>query len=263
MKRKQTYHRTAALLGNQAPMAARRGQHRTHPIQIPWKVLVVFVLVNALGFWILFGNPWYLMLEDVSLYGVSTVEMAEDVLLSADVLGWHAFRLQPAKAEKRILAAVPGLIEANIHCKVFPASCEIHVKQRSPVLLWDTGATKYWVDLEGLVFPAVEEKPDLPVVTGPLPDESNHHSMQAIQKGVVSLIALGVPPDAFEYAPNLGLIWTDEEGRRIAFGVGTEMRQRWSVYEELVEHLEAEGIFPWVIDVRFPDGVTYSLERSW
>ena len=251
------------MLGKQAPMAAHRNKRRTRPIHIPWKVVVVFVLVNALGLWVLFGNPWYLMLEDVSLYGVSTVEMAEDVLLSADILGWHAFRLQPAKAEERVLAAVPGLVEANIHCAVFPASCEIHVKQRAPVLVWNTGSAMYWADREGLVFPAVADKPDLPVISGPLPDETNHHSMQAIQQGVVSLIALGVPADAFEYAPNLGLIWTDVEGRRVAFGVGPEMQQRWRVYEELVEHLEAEGIFPWVIDVRFPDGVTYSLERSW
>ena len=263
MTKKQTYHRTAALLGQQAPMAARRVKRRTRPIHVPWKVVVVFVLVNVLGFWVLFGNPWYLMLEDVSLYGVSTVEMAEEVLLSADILGWHSFRLQPKKAEERVLAAVPGLVEADVQCALLPASCVINVTQRAPVLVWNTGSAMYWADREGLVFPAVEDRQDLPIVSGPLPDETNHHSLRAIQQGVVSLIALGVPADAFEYAPNLGLIWTDAEGRRIAFGVGLEMQTRWQVYEELVEHLEAEGIFPYVIDVRFPDGVTYSLERSW
>jgi hypothetical protein len=268
MTRKQTYHRTAALLGHQAPMAARGNRRSAHPFhipwkQIPWKVVVVFVLVNTLGLWVLFGDPWYLMIDDVSLYGVSTVEMAEDVLVAADLLGWHAFRLQPKKAAERVLAEVPGLVDADIRCGFFPASCEIHVTQRAPALVWQTGSAVYWADREGLIFPATADRPDLPVVTGPLPDETNHHTIQAIRQGVVSLIALGVPSDAFEYKPNLGLIWTDAEGRRIAFGVGPEMQERWQVYVELVEHLDAQGIFPWVIDVRFPDGVTYSLERSW
>ncbi|MDF1515008.1 MAG: hypothetical protein P1S60_14450 [Anaerolineae bacterium] len=263
MNKKQAYHRTAALLGHQAPMAARRNKRRTAPIHVPWKVVVVFVLVNTFGIWVLFGDPWYLMLDDISLYGVSTIEMAEDVLLSADILGWHSFRLRPAKAAERVLENVPGLVEADIDCAIFPASCEIRVKQRAPILIWDTGTEILWADQEGRVFPATADRSDLPVIRGQVPDETNHHSMAEIQKGVVSLIALGVPADAFEYKPNLGLIWTDEEGRRIAFGVGSEMQQRWQVYIELVEHLEAEGIFPWVIDVRFPDGVTYSLERSW
>ncbi len=263
MTKRQTYHRTAALLGHQAPMAARRKRRRARPIHIPWKVVVVFVLVNALGFWVLFGDPWYLMYDDVSLYGVSTVEMAEDILLASDLLGWHAFRLQPEKAAERVLAEVPGLVEADIRCTIFPASCEMYMTQRAPVLAWHTGSAVYWADQEGRIFHAVSDRPDLPIVSGPLPDETGHHTMSAIQQGVVSLIALGVPADAFEYNPNRGLIWTDAEGRRIAFGVGPEMQTRWHIYEELVAHLEAEGIFPWVIDVRFPGGVTYSLERSW
>lgn len=263
MTKRETYHRTAALLGQQMPMASRRKKRLVRPFHFPWKVVVIGVLVNALAIWVLFGDPWYLMDEDVALYGVSTVEMAKEVLLASDLLGWHAFRLQPKKAAAQVLAEVPGLVEADIRCTIFPASCEIHVTQRAPVLAWHTGSAVYWADQEGRVFPAVADRSDLPVVTGPLPDETSQHAMRPIQQGVVSLIALGVPADAFEYNPKRGLIWTDAEGRRIAFGVGPEMQMRWQVYEELVEHLEAEGIFPYVIDVRFPDGVTYSLERSW
>ena len=263
MKTKQTYHRTATLLGQQAPMAARRNRRRIKPIHIPWKLVVAIVLLNAFGIWVLFGNPWYLMIDDVSLYGVTTIEMAEDVLLASDLLGWHAFRLKPQKAEDRILAEVSGLDEADIKCKLFPTSCEIVVKQRQPVLVWQTETGVFWVDRKGMVFPATADRENLPIVTGPLPDETSIHSMESIQQGIISLIALGIPADEFEYQTEMGLIWTDPDGRRIAFGVGSEMQKRWQVYEQLVEHLEAEGIFPWVIDVRFPDGVTYSLERSW
>ncbi|TFG72948.1 MAG: hypothetical protein E4H27_01670 [Anaerolineales bacterium] len=246
-------------------MAARRKKRVAQPFHFPWKVVIIGVLVNALAIWIFFGDPWYLLAEDVSLYGVSTVEIATEVLVASDLVGWHAFRLQPQKAAERVLAAVPGLVDVDINCTIFPASCEFYVTQRAPILAWHTASGVYWTDQEGRVFPAVSDRPDLPFVTGPLPAETSQYTatIRATQQGVVSLIALGVPADAFEFNQQRGLIWNDPDGRRIAFGVGPEMQMRWQVYHELVEHLEAEGIFPYVIDVRFPGGVTYSLERSW
>jgi hypothetical protein len=85
----------------------------------------------------------------------------------------------------------------------------------------------------------------------------------AVQEGIAALAELGLPTDSLEYNPQRGLIWVDGEGRRVAFGVGPDMADRWQMYEALIAHLDAEGIFPWTVDVRFPDGITYSLERSW
>jgi hypothetical protein len=84
-----------------------------------------------------------------------------------------------------------------------------------------------------------------------------------VMEGVAALAELGLPAAGLEYNAQRGLIWVDSEGRRIAFGVGSDMRTRWRVYELLTDQLKAQGIFPWTMDVRFPGGVTYSLERSW
>ena len=87
--------------------------------------------------------------------------------------------------------------------------------------------------------------------------------MISVQQGLAALTTLGIPTAALEYTPERGLIWTDPEGRRVAFGVGSDMASRWQMYQILVEHLAAQGITPQVLDVRFPGTATYSLDRSW
>ncbi len=87
--------------------------------------------------------------------------------------------------------------------------------------------------------------------------------MISVQQGLAALATLGIPTTALEYTPERGLIWTDPEGRRVAFGAGSDMAARWQMYQVLVEHLAAQGITPQVLDVRFPGAATYSLDRSW
>jgi hypothetical protein len=236
--------------------------------------------------------------------------LKREVLLTSDLLWWHRFSLKPREAEARLLAEMPGLKDATVTCALFPTACEIVVTEREPALVWIDGADIYWIDDDGVVFTAQGQRPQLPVVRGPLPDVEAPEVSEdviaaeiaaeavemtdeaaaeaiaaavaeaeaeaaaaaaaelarmfgAVQEGIAALAELGLPTDSLEYNPQRGLIWVDGEGRRVAFGVGPDMAARWQMYEALIAHLDSEGIFPWTVDVRFPGGITYSLERSW
>lgn len=261
MTKKRQYHRTAALLSAQTQ--ARHLRTPKEPVRIPWTTVAILVALVAVGAWVGLGDPWYLMVEDVDVEGVSTFDLKKDVILAADILGWHSFRLQPRKSEEAVMGTCPQVRDLQIDCKLLPASCEFHVDEREPMLIWIDGAASYWLDDEGVSFPAQRARADLPVVRGPKPAADDPEALVPVLQGVIALVELGLPSDNLEYSPQRGLIWTDEAGRRVAFGVGSEMRPRWEIYRSLCAHLESRGITPSVIDVRFPDGVTYAMERSW
>jgi cell division septal protein FtsQ len=225
--------------------------------------VVIAIALIMVGVWVWIGDPWYLMVEDVQVHGVSSFDLKREILVTADMLGWHSFRLHPGKSEEAVLNACPQLKDLEIQCAIFPASCDFLADERQPILVWIAGASTYWIDGEGVIFPAQGARSDLPVVRGPMPETGDAAAVLPIMQGVAALRELGLPADNLEYSPQRGLIWTDEAGRRVAFGVGSEMQPRWEIYQSLCSHLESRGIKPRVIDARFPDGVTYAMERSW
>lgn len=266
-KKQRNYYRTTALLGAQPQAAAKkrktRRSIRRSLRELPWKWVAPLLAILALALWVWLDSRWYVMGEDLEVANASSNTLAYDVALASDLLGWHAFWLDTDAATEQILAAAPGVTAAKVACRRFPAHCTIHVNEREPALIWESEAGVKWVDAEGVVFVARAGQPDLPIVHGPLPALEDGCIPAAILAGVEALIELGIPYDRLGYLPERGLIWVDEEGRRVAFGVGPEMEARWAIYRALIADLEARKIFPWTVDVRFPNAPTYSLERVW
>ncbi len=261
---KRKYHRTAALLSAQPQRAAwspSRRRARANPLHLPWQVYAAASAVLAILLWFWLDARWYVDVTDVTIQGASA-ETAWAIAEASEILDLHGLWLRPADIAEQLEAAVPAIVSAEADCWVYPAQCIITVVQRHPVLAWvgETGAT-WWVDESGALFPAWGERSDLFVVRGPLP--SDEHVPQDILEGVAALNRLDADFSGLEYNPRYGLIWTDPEGRRIAWGVGAEMTPRWDVYRAFIAHLNAQGIFPWSVDVRFPAAPTYTLERSW
>ncbi len=269
MGRKQPYHRTAALLGAQARPTSRvrRRRRRRQSVRIPWKLVVVVVLAVALvgSFfgWLTMDDDWYVTPNRLHVAGISSAALARDIALVSELLDVHGLLLRESATAELLSERFVGLTATEVTCQRFPAECTIYVEERQPVLIWITEGQMYWIDAEGLVFPAYETRPDLPQIEGPLPDQLTFRRRLAVFQGIQALGAIGVPVDELEYNPERGLVWSDTEGRRVAFGVGEDMQPRWEMYLALVAHLEAKNIFPWTIDVRFPGGPTYSLERAW
>ncbi|MGC9468557.1 MAG: cell division protein FtsQ/DivIB [Anaerolineae bacterium] len=266
MKRKQKgrrYYRTAALLGPQDRRAAYRAASQPFKLRIPWKVVVPLLAVVGLGLWVAFGNFWYLMWDDLTVTGVTSPELQYQIKLDTDLLGWHLIDLRPKSAEEALIAKYPQFADVKVSCIPVPTSCKVAVVERSPVLAWQDGSALHWVDLDGVLYPAQGERPDLPVIRGPVPGEGGAHSVTAVREGITALAALGVPIEQLEYTHERGLVWTDPQNVRIAFGVGDAMSERWGIYQSLINQLAAKGVSPQTMDVRFPEAVTYSLERSW
>jgi hypothetical protein len=193
-------------------------------------------------------------------------ETTAQVMAVSEILGIHSLWIHVDEVAVRIVERVSAVTEAKVDCWYYPAVCEIRVKERKPVLVWrHTGNGQesgiYWIDENGYVFPAQGERPELLTLRGPLPSEER--ISLDLYKSLSELAALGVPSEEVIYHPQRGLVWIDARGSRIAFGVGRDMPKRWQVLQALLADLDARGIFPMAVDVRFPSAPTYSLEKSW
>lgn len=256
---KQPYYRTAALLGAQPLGKVQQRRQVAHPLQIPWKWIAVAVVLAGLPLWAWLDARWYVDATRLQVAGAS-LDTAREVVLKANVLGLHGLWLRSTDVVSEVLA-VPAVTEAEVECWAYPAQCLITVEERLPVLVWQATDGPHWIAADGTVFAARGERPDLPLVRGPLPDPVK--IPEAVLQGVDALLALGVPSGSLGYNAPQGLFWDDPEGRLVIFGTGPEMAPRWRVYQALVANLEARGVFPWTLDVRFPQAPTYSMDRPW
>ena len=255
------YYRTAALLGTQPGYTGGRSLARPHrePVRIPWQLWVLTLIIAAAVLWLWLDPRWYLEATHLEVTGASH-ETTMAVAHASESLAVHGLWLDPAAITEKVLETAPAVIRIEVVCWIYPAQCTIQVSERTPVLIWQNEQGMAWVDAGGVFFPARTERGDLPHVRGPLPEQD---TLPAILEGVAALRRLDVEFETLEYHPRYGLIWSDPHGRRIAFGVGSEMAARWTIYTSLMAQLETRGVFPLVVDLRFPTAPAYATERLW
>jgi hypothetical protein len=97
-----------------------------------------------------------------------------------------------------------------------------------------------------------------------LPRDGEGRLDERVRVGLAELWATGedVAP-VFDYVPTRGLVFVDERGWRVILGQGPGMSRRLQVLEQLTANLEARGLTPRFIDVRFAEAPYYSLTNDW
>jgi hypothetical protein len=198
--------------------------------------------------------------------------VAPDDLFDASGLdGLHVLWVDPAKAEEKISRAFPTLRRAEVVCGL-PAKCTFTVMQREPEIVWrevgdaESVGKVWWIDAEGVVFPVDGTFPGRFEVRGPLPRDADEDDrlQDRIRVALAELLAAETDVSKlFYYIPGRGLVFTDARGGRIVLGEGTGVAERLRVLNSLVDSLEARGLTPRVVDVRFPQAPYYSLTNNW
>ena len=102
------------------------------------------------------------------------------------------------------------------------------------------------------------------MIRGPLPQGEDGLMDEHVRVGLTELWATGFDgSEELFYVPGRGLVLTDKRGWRVIVGQGTGMARRLQVLEWLAADLEARGLTPRFVDVRFPDAPYYSLTKDW
>jgi cell division septal protein FtsQ len=258
-----------------------------------WRTLSGFVVVCMLAaIYALYNLPQF-QFGPAKVTGAKRVTSADiSAVLKTD--GMPAVEAKPQELAAALQAAFPEFSMVSVTIGI-PASLNVTVVERQPVLFWDQGQTTLWVDRNGFAFPirgvagiklvdvqAEGNPPTLATVSSPATGSTSLPSLSQIPTAaaqqttnlgrpfltpglVAAILELGAQaPEGTPviFNPKYGLGWKDPEGWQVYFGSSlTDLDTKLAEYKAIVQQLNQQGIKPVMISVEFPHAPFYRLEK--
>ena len=129
------------------------------PLGAPQAVsLLIFALVVTALVLAATQSAFYVYQENVRIEGAHYTPVST-IYQQAGVDSYHVFFIDPREVARRI-EALPYIRRARVTVHL-PALVHIQVEERVPILVWERGDGRFWVDEEGVALPALEDRPAL------------------------------------------------------------------------------------------------------
>lgn len=228
-----------------------------------WRWLSALLLLLSLGGLLaLFRWPWF-QVREVTFRGLQRLDAA--ALRGVLPLGEPAVTVDPQTVAQVLQATFPALAEARVSLTA-KGQMVVQVVERQPVLAWRYQGARWWVDPEGVLFPALGAEPlpevqaqDLPL--GLVQDQGMWRLPQDLVQALQVLAAYVPQGQPLVYNGRYGLGWQAPEGWQVFIGKKpTHMALRMRLYWALREHLRAQGLRPAIIDLSVLDAPYYRME---
>jgi cell division septal protein FtsQ len=218
-------------------------------------LLVVTLVGIVLALWLTLDGRFYVY--DASIVGAEGV-LRESVLKASRLPGIHILWVRSSEAASYIVAENPSVKSATVRCRL-PADCTIAVVQRQPRIVWEEEGQVWSIDEEGVATRVDGPLPEGWYVRGELPLTDGDILAERVRIGLEELSAADLDMSrVFYYTADLGLVFIDRRGWRVAVGDGTGMAARLDRLEWMAGELLADGVMPELVDVRFSDVLYYT-----
>ncbi len=261
MARRRNGRRSQRRLGRQYPSSARRVRFALTPVPGRWQATVsrlVAALLLAFAVWVIYAifNSSNFYVYGIEVQGNTTVT-TEEVYSTSGLEGLSVFWVDPAAVARRV-ETLSNVRLAHVKVRL-PARVIITVEERTPVILWQTGDARWWVDAEGVIFPpradlsnalTIIDTDAQPVSPGEALDPSIIETAQSLRRLLPELPVMN-------YSRATGISFTTGEGWPVYLGDGHDMDAKLTILVNLRKDLMARGVTPKFIDVRFVERPFY------
>lgn len=247
----------------QRPKTMTRRQKRPYGRKFRWPWLLPFlpVVLGVMLTIVLLNSP-LLTVQQVEVEG--THSLSQDAIVEASgIQGASMFRLPREEATERLLA-IPSVRDVSF-ARSWPNSLTITVEERQPAVLWSLNGRDYLVDAEGIVLGEAPAPGELPRVLDVTPDltldtgDRVQPDAVAFARRIVAespgMLAENVM--TMEYSAGIGVTVTFQDGLRVTFGDERSYDYKMAVLSQLLDQLDAQGVHPQAVDLRFGERVTY------
>jgi cell division septal protein FtsQ len=193
------------------------------------------------------------MVKRVTISGNELVETPE-ITEELDVQGRNIFQTRRARLD-RVISALPAVQDADVQIRL-PDQVHIMIRERTPVVMWDTGGRRMLVDADG--FALREGDAMLPIIVvhdAPVPEPGDRVDPEAVkiaQDVGPRLDALGLGDAQLDYRPSSGMTLVSR-GRRVALGFADNLDAKLDAYRAIQAHLAQTHTGAELVDVRFLD----------
>jgi cell division protein FtsQ len=251
--------------------------------KVGWRVLSLLI-VGVLSYTL--QTAWLSPEYRISTIKVSGLQRLteEEVLAKVNAIGMHSFAIVPEKIKAEISIAFPELRNVTVTLS-FPASLEIRVVERQPMIAWQSKPALIWVDSEGYLFPPrgiageiltiqADSLPTYQLKSSIIePGTTKIYRDKPYFKPNPSALAFFAVPKQIDgvlltaalqlnawmpnektllYQKQRGLGWKDARGWDVFVGQKLEgINDKMVMYETIVRELEKQGISPTLVSVEF------------
>ena len=160
----------------------------------------------------------------------------EQIFQASGVANKHLFWVDPAEVEAK-LEENPSIADAQVYVGWPPNMISVLITERNPVMTWQQGDFRVWVDANGIVMFQREERRDLVLVNYVASDEplgAGATIDRNIIAGALQLKSMFSNIDELLYDDIKGLGFEDGRGWTVWFGTGTNMQMKVAVYDRIV-----------------------------
>ena len=176
---------------------------------------------------------------------------SEQVYEQSGLAGFSVFFIDPAVIRQRI-ETLGHVQTADVTVKL-PAEVTIHIVEREPAILYQIQAQSYWVDAEGVVAPAAEERDGLIKLVddaGSARLDDGHLDPAILQ--AVRHITQNLPlVTTFRYQEPYGLFFFSPEGWRVYLGGAERMDSKLAAWDAIRRRILTEKAPVQEVDLRY------------
>ena len=224
-------------------MVASRSWNITHGIALFLAVSAVFAIIYgflSLDFWVYSA--------DVSNNRFTS---SEQVYSEAGIHGFSAFFIDPGQVSNQI-KQLPHVQNAHVRIRL-PAEIHIQVEERDPIILYQVQGDSHWIDNEGVIMSAVEERTGLVKLIDD--DKGGMLNERHIKPGLfqaIQHVTSTLPEvETFRYQEPFGLFFISPEGWRVYLGSTDNMDTKLATWEAIRRKILRENRSIQEIDVRY------------
>ncbi|MDO9545744.1 MAG: FtsQ-type POTRA domain-containing protein [Pelolinea sp.] len=262
--------------------------------RIGWRLLS-FLIICACSIALLtaWRSPQY-EVSSVQIKGLSRLS-EDEVLDTLNIYGKHIFALEKSSVIEPLIREFPELRDIRVEFSL-PATVFLNVKERQPMIAWQTTDLQIWIDSEGYLIPARGETEQmLTIQANAMPayrilvyedienienvirdkpqikDESGDQTFFSYPKqidgnlltAILQLNAWMPGESVLLYQEKRGIGWKDVRGWDVFIGSKLEnINDKMVMYETIVRELEKQGIQPSMVSVEFLHAPYYRLDEK-
>lgn len=202
--------------------------------------------------------------NEINITGMKKISKDEIIYFSG-AMGEPIFTVDPAGIRSTLLRHYHDVYDAEVTIG-FPAEMTIDLKERVPVVEWDFGGSRFWIDKEGTVLnESNSQETTIHVYADSFPganDQEDRNIPLYFSKDVLHTIETmgkNVPADKplyFTYKNGFG--WDTNDGWRIFFGkTDTDMDEKLRMEQSLTAYFHENEIQPVFVSLEFKDAPYY------
>ena len=176
---------------------------------------------------------------------------SEEIYRQAGIHTFSAFFINPEKVTEK-LKQLPHVRDARIRVRL-PAQVNIQISEREPLILYQIQGDSYWIDAEGVIMSAAEERTGLVKLIDD--DKGGMLDERHLKPGLFQAIqyVTGTIPEVktFRYQDPYGLFFISPEGWRVLLGSTDNMDTKLATWEALRTKILQNNYPVQEVDVRY------------